>query len=174
VALRVLSRSRPGTAGYFQAAHAGAGLLDWESVARRFATPRNYWVSTASRSGRPHAMPVWGVWLDDRFVFSTSPASRKAHNLFENPRIAVHLEDADAAIIIEGRAVELRDATELLAFIDAYNPKYDWNFTQEQLERGVFAVQPEQAFAWLGSSGDSFGGSATRWRFEPQSSADDR
>ncbi len=114
-------------------------------------------------------MPVWGVWFDDRFVFSTSPASRKARNLLENPRIAVHLEDGDAVIIIEGNGVEVRDPTDLLAFIDSYNPKYDWNFTPDQLQRGVFAVRPEQAFAWLGSEGEAFGGTATRWRFESDS-----
>ena len=132
-------------------------------------TPRNYWVSTASRAGRPHAMPVWGVWLDNRLVFSTSPESRKARNLLENPQVAVHLEDGNAVIVIEGRAVEIRDLTALLAFIDAYNSKYNWNFTPDQLTRGVFAVRPEQAFAWLGGEGDAFGGTATRWRFETDS-----
>ncbi len=114
-------------------------------------------------------MPVWGVWLDDRFVFSTSPESRKARNLRENPQVAVHLEDGNAVIVIEGRAVEICAPTALLAFTNAYNPKYDWNFTPDQLTRGVFAVCPEQAFAWLGGEGDAFGGTATRWRFETDS-----
>ena len=164
--LRVVEVSRPATPGYFRAAHEGSGLLDWNTTAQRFGAQRNYWVSTASKAGRPHAMPVWGVWLDDRFLFSTSPQSRKARNLLVNPRVVVHLEDGHASIVIEGRARELSDSTQLLGFLAAYNPKYAWNFTLDDVKRGVFAVAPETAFAWLGSDADSFGGTATRWRFD--------
>jgi nitroimidazol reductase NimA-like FMN-containing flavoprotein (pyridoxamine 5'-phosphate oxidase superfamily) len=111
-------------------------------------------------------MPVWGVWLGDRFVFSTSPESRKARNLRDNPYASVHLEDGNVVIVIEGRVEELRDTTELSAFLAAYNPKYDWNFTPDQVAQGVFAVRPHTAFAWLGGEGEAFGGTATRWRFE--------
>jgi nitroimidazol reductase NimA-like FMN-containing flavoprotein (pyridoxamine 5'-phosphate oxidase superfamily) len=174
MALRVVKRSRPATPGYFRPEHEGSGLLDWDETARRFAAPRNYWVNTASRNGRPHAMPVWGVWLGDRFVFSTSPESRKARNLLENPAASVHLEDGNGVVVIEGRAVELRDRAELLAFLDVYNPKYEWNFTPDQVARGVFAVRPERAFAWLGGEGEAFGGTATRWQFETDHSSNDR
>jgi hypothetical protein len=53
-----------------------------------------------------------------------------------------------------------------LAFLEAYNPKYTWDFTPDQVSRGVFDVRCEQAFAWLGSEGAAFGGTATRWRFD--------
>jgi Pyridoxamine 5'-phosphate oxidase len=164
--LRIDDRSRPSTPGYFKAAHEGSGLLDWEPIATRFAASRNYWVGTSSLKGRPHAMPVWGVWLDDRFVFSTSPESRKARNLRANPYAAVHLEDGNAVIVIEGRVRELRDIAELSAFLAAYNPKYGWNFTPDQVAEGAFEVVPKYAFAWLGGEGEAFGGTATRWRFE--------
>ena len=164
--LVIRDRSRPATPGYFRPENEGTGLLDWDETARRFSSPRNYWVATASTSGRPHAMPVWGVWLDDRFWFSTSPDSRKARNLRENPRVAVHLEDGNVVIVIEGRAREVRDTTQLLAFLAGYNPKYAWDFTLDQVSHGVFAVSLEQAFAWLGGEGEAFGGTATRWRFD--------
>ncbi len=163
--LRVVEVSRPGPPGYFRPANEGAGLLDWDTTARRFAAQRNYWISTASKAACPHAMPVWGVWLDDRLLFSTSPESRKARNLFENPRVAVHIEDGNASIVVEGRAYEVRDSVELSVFLAAYNPKYAWDFTFDQVSRGVFAVRPEKAFAWLGSDTDTFGGTGTRWRF---------
>ena len=163
--LRIRDRTRPSTPGYFKAEHEGTGLIDWAPIAERFASMRNYWVNTASASGRPHAMPVWGVWLGDRFVFSTSPESRKARNLKANPRVVVHLEDGNAVIVIEGRASELRDRAKLSAFLAAYNPKYKWDFTVDQVAEGVFEVIPERAFAWLGGEGDAFGGTATRWRF---------
>lgn len=169
-ALKILDRSRPATPGYFLPADEGSGLLDWEETAARFATAKNYWISTASAYGRPHAMPVWGVWLGDRFAFSTGPDSRKARNLRDNPQIAIHLEDGNAVIVVEGGASEMRQRAELLAFLDAYNPKYHWNFTVDQVVRGTFDVRPEQAFGWLGSEGEAFGGTATRWKFETDSS----
>ena len=67
--------SRPEPSGYFLDADSGAGLLPWSHVVDRMGTARNYWVATTGANGLPHCMPVWGVWLDEEFVFSTSPAS---------------------------------------------------------------------------------------------------
>lgn len=168
--LKIRDVARPSTPGYFRPANEGSGLIEWKSIEDRLASAHNYWVATASKAGRPHAMPVWGVWLGDRFAFSTSPESRKARNLKANPLVVVHLEDGNAVIAIEGRAHEQRDRAKLLAFLDVYNPKYHWNFTPDQVSEGVFEVLPERAFAWLGGEGDAFGGTATRWRFDTASS----
>lgn len=160
--------SRPEPAFYFLPADAGTGLLDWAAVRARFAAAENYWVSTASPEGAPHAMPVWGVWLDEAFVFSTSPVSRKGRNLTQNPRVAVHLESGEEVVVIEGEAEVVRDADRIARFKAAYDPKYRWDLTPEQLAiGGIFAVRPRKAFAWRGSRNPAFGGSATRFRFDP-------
>ena len=54
--------------------------LPWSWAAERLGANRNFWVVTVSTDGRPHALPVWGVWNDDegRFAFSCSPRARKA------------------------------------------------------------------------------------------------
>jgi len=157
--------SRPGTPGYFKPAEEGYGLLAWDDVCGELAVAKNVWVTTSSADGRPHAMPVWGVWAGDEFMFSTSPASRKARNLYENPHAAVHLESGTRVVVIEGTAREVRDAAELKTFLALYNPKYHWDFTPQQVSRGVFAVRPVKAFAWLDGEGDGFSGAATRWEF---------
>jgi nitroimidazol reductase NimA-like FMN-containing flavoprotein (pyridoxamine 5'-phosphate oxidase superfamily) len=157
--------SRPGTPGYFKAAEEGYGLLAWDEVCEQLAAAKNVWVTTASAAGRPHAMPVWGIWSGSEFVFSTSPASRKARNLYENPRAAIHLESGNQVVVIEGDVRELTDHAGLEAFLALYNPKYHWDFTPEQVSRGVFAVRPVKAFAWLDGEGDGFSGAATRWEF---------
>jgi hypothetical protein len=111
-------------------------------------------------------MPVWGVWLDREFVLSTSPASRKARNLRDNPFAVVHLESGDEVVVIEGSVRNVERQQELQRFIDAYIRKYDWNFTPEELPRhSLFAVRPNKAFAWLDSEGKGFSGAATRWVF---------
>src|SRR5215212_4868336 len=40
-----------------------AGALPWTWAQERLVRNKNYWVVTASANGRPHALPVWGVWL---------------------------------------------------------------------------------------------------------------
>jgi hypothetical protein len=158
--------SRPEPSGYFQDAASGRGLLDWQHVVERMTAARNYWVCTAGTDGRPHAMPVWGVWQGAELRFSTSPVSRKARNLAKNPRAVVHLESGNQVVVIEGSVRELRDADSIREFLRDYNPKYSWDFTVEQLAGGgVFAVRPRKAFAWLDGQGEGFSGAATRWIF---------
>ncbi|MEI6136703.1 MAG: pyridoxamine 5'-phosphate oxidase family protein [Chloroflexota bacterium] len=36
-----------------------------ERALARLRTAMNYWIATTRPDGRPHAAPVWGVWLDD-------------------------------------------------------------------------------------------------------------
>ena len=60
----------------------------------RFQKSHNYWVMTVRPDGRPHAMPVWGIWLDGRYFFSTARTSRKASNLAENANCVVCTEGA--------------------------------------------------------------------------------
>ena len=157
--------SRPATPGYFKPAEEGYGLLAWDDICRQIAAAKNVWVTTASVDGKPHAMPVWGIWTGSEFMFSTSPASRKARNLYENPHAVVHLESGAQVVVIEGTAREVGDSVELQTFLALYNPKYQWDFTVEQVSRGVFAVRPVKAFAWLEDEGDGFSGAATRWEF---------
>ena len=156
--------SRPEPAGYFKKAEEGAGLLPWSHVAEQMTPARNYWVATASPDGRPHSMPVWGVWLEDCFWFSTGPTTLKARNLLANPRVVVHLESGAELVVVEGEASEVRDSEHVERFLELYNPKYSWDFTPAQLESGgLFRVRPRRVFAWRGDEGDAFAATATRW-----------
>ena len=156
---------RPEPAAYYMPATEGSGLLPWTRLIERMETAQNYWVGTTRPDGRPHVMPVWGVWIEATFYFSTSPRSRKARNLAENPQVVVHLESGDDVVVIEGTAEDVSDPSLLKRFADAYNPKYDWNFSVDELQRGgVYAVTPRVAFSWLDSRGEGFSGTATRWR----------
>src|SRR5688500_8423420 len=81
----------------------GKGLLNWKWATDRLLKTRNYWLSTVRPDGRPHVMPIWGVWLDDIFYFSTSLQSRKARNLIHNPYGVLTTDNATEAVIVEGR-----------------------------------------------------------------------
>ena len=156
--------SRPYMPGYgIQDASAGKGLLPWAWATERLIRARNYWVATTRPDGRPHAMPVWGVWLEDRFFFSSAVESRKARNLAENAYCVIGVEPADEAIILEGMAERVSDQALMRRFADAYAAKYEWDMSD--FAEPVYAVRPVVVFAFNSGAGD-FTGSATRWEFD--------
>lgn len=138
----------------------GRGLLAWSTVQSAMLSARNYWVVTASPDGQPHAVPVWGLWHDDMFFFSTDPVSRKGRNMAAGSPVVVHLESGDEAVIIEGHARRVAQ-DEVLAELDRlYFGKYGFH-----LDAGVtYAVELVKAFAW---SERDFPDSATRWMLRP-------
>jgi len=156
--------SRPYMPGYgIKQADEGQGLLPWSWVAERLARAHTYWVSTTRPDGSPHVMPVWGVWLDDSFCFSTGDKSRKARNLAENPRCVITCEVDDAQIIVEGVA-EVTTGSELnKRFAEAYSPKYE--FDMEGFGEPVYVVRASKIFGLMSSSGH-FTSTATRWMFD--------
>lgn len=143
--------------------HSGVeGLLSWDYVRSRMATSRNYWIATTRPDGRPHVMPVWGLWLDEAFLFSTDPSSRKGRNLAANPHLAVHLESGDEVVILEGTAEEVQDRALLARFADALEAKYQFRPDMDDPATGVYRLRLRAAFAWREAD---YLQSATRWRF---------
>jgi hypothetical protein len=134
--------------------------LPWDEVVRWLVDARNYWVVTASPDGRPHAAPVWGLWLDDAVVFSTDESSRKARNLVASPEVVVHLESGDDVCIVEGRVEPLAGREARERFADLYDEKYSY---RPDPDSGlVYAVRPIAVLAWLERD---FPNTATRFVF---------
>jgi hypothetical protein len=158
--------SRPFAPGYSLAdAVGGEGLLPWSWAVERLAAAHNYWVASVRPDGRPHAMPVWGVWLDGALCFSTGAGSRKARNLAADPRCVVTTERADEAVIVEGAAEAFGGAAEIADFLAAYNAKYRWDM--DASEAPFLRVRPRLAFGFIEHPG-RFAATATRWRFDPR------
>ncbi len=118
--MREPKRSRPHIPDY-GIPESEEGMLPWRHVLERLPSPRNYWVSTTRPDRRPHATPVWGVWLDETLYFGGGPDTRRSRNLDANPHLVIHLESGDDVVIIEGVAEKLTEANadpELLKRID--------------------------------------------------------
>ena len=161
---------RPVMPGYgILPADEGSGLIPWAEVERRLAVAHDYWLATVALDGRPHVMPLWGIWLGGRLWFSTGRRSRKARNLAADPRCTLTTDDARDPVVLEGRAERVTDPDRIAAFVEAVNAKYDASLTtdfQDPAVNGTFAVPPSRAFAL---SGADFAGSPTRWRFPASS-----
>jgi len=153
---------RPVMPGYgLLPGHEGAGLLPWSWAEERIAKARSLWVSTVRDDGRPHAMPVWGVWIAGGFWFSTGLVTVKARNLARSPLCVLTTESADEAVIIEGRAQLEGDADELAEVSAAYVAKYAMPWPPDS---AVYCVVPHLAFGII-EEASQFAGSATRWHF---------
>ncbi|MGI9598793.1 MAG: pyridoxamine 5'-phosphate oxidase family protein [Acidimicrobiales bacterium] len=145
------------------------GLLEWSWAQRRLERSRNFWLATASADGRPHAMPVWGIWLPevDQFVFSCANGARKARNLRDNPRLVVTTEDSEEVVSVEGVAAEQRPA-DLPEVLERYAAKYESDPAKQATlvtflgRNTLFRVVPERAFGII-ERADEFGPRATRW-----------
>jgi hypothetical protein len=136
------------------------GLLAWDWAERRLGRSHNYWIITTKPDGTPHAMIVWGIWVDGRFYFSTGRESRKARNLASNPSCIVCTEKANEAAIVEGTAVEISDAETIARLGVPYHRKYKpWKL--EPSMGGIFEVRPRIVFGMWEKSFKS----ATRWLF---------
>ena len=150
---------RPFAPGYGLAEDA-KGLLSWTWVAKKMGDCRTFWVATVHPSNRPHVMPVWGVWVDDAFCFSTGRKSRKGRNLAANPACTVMNDDGEEAVIVEGSAEEVKDGAALERVAAAYKKKYKMD--PRSMGEPIFAVRPGTVFGFIEKS---FPKSATRWRF---------
>lgn len=150
---------RPHAPGYGLATDK-EGLLSWDWVAKQMIACRTFWVTTVHPANRPHCMPVWGVWVDDGFYFSTGRKSRKGRNLAANSACTVTNDDGEQAVIVEGAAEETKDAAALERVAGAYKNKYKMD--PRSMSEPIFRVNPRTVFAFIEKS---FPKSATRWRF---------
>lgn len=160
--------SRPWMPGYGTlAAEQGSGLLPWSWAEQRLRESHDYWLATVWPDGRPHVMPVWGMWLDQSLWFSSSRGSRKTRNLLADPRCAVTTDRAAEPVTVEGVAQLVVDRDRLAEVLAAENAKYGTDYGIELLEPDVnasFRIAPVCAF---GLAASDFTGSPTKWAFPP-------
>src|SRR5258708_9733703 len=119
---RTPKASRPRMPGY--GTQTGTkGLLPWTWAEERLRRSHNYYVMTVRPDATPHAMPAWGIWVDDRFYFSTGAKSRKARNLAANASCVVCTDHPAEAVVLEGTSSPMQDAERLSATAPHYARK---------------------------------------------------
>lgn len=161
------TRIRPSMPDYGITSELTEGMLTWDWVDEQMAKSRNYWICTTRPDGRPHAAPVWGIWLDNTLYFGTGKTSVKVKNIEHNNQVVVHLESGDDTLIIEGVLVESVESDDLKLTIDkAYAKKYPpYDPTQEEdTDDAVrYRLVPHKMMAWLEHD---FVSSAAYWLFD--------
>jgi nitroimidazol reductase NimA-like FMN-containing flavoprotein (pyridoxamine 5'-phosphate oxidase superfamily) len=139
----------------------------WNYVVQQLTDSLHYWLCTTRPDGRPHVVPRWCVYMDGRIYYDGSSQTRHAQNLTQNPNMALHLEDGEKAVIMEGTAgpADKPDADLARRLSEEYKRKYaargyspepsQWD------EGGLYVFIPRQCIAWT-----SFGENPTKFLFE--------
>lgn len=142
------------------------GLLSWEWVDSRMAASRNYWISSTRPDGSPHAVPVWGVWVEGTLYFGGDRQARRSRNLARDPRVSAHVESGDEVVILEGVVEEVKDMALLTKIAEAVAAKYPpFKPDPDPGPNGImYAVRPHTVFAWTEKD---YPNTATRWKFDP-------
>ena len=71
---------RPHAPGY-EVPESGDGLLPFTWARQRLADATTWWVASVRPDSRPHVMPIWGAWVDDRGYLLGQLSARWARNL---------------------------------------------------------------------------------------------
>jgi nitroimidazol reductase NimA-like FMN-containing flavoprotein (pyridoxamine 5'-phosphate oxidase superfamily) len=142
-----------------------AAAPPWDDIERLLTDAQLYWIITVRADGRPHAVPLVGVWHDGAFAFCTGREEQKQRNLDANTHVAVTTGTTGANgwnrgkdIVVEGTAVPVTAAEALQELAHAWSAKYgdDWRFE----------VRGEE-FVELSRSGGGTEGGARVYRVKP-------
>lgn len=136
-------------------------VLAWSEVEPLLREAPTYWLATTRPDGRPHAVPVDGVWQDDGLYFGGDPATVHVRNLRADPRAVVHTESGASPVIAEGTAQwHVASEDEVRRLVEATRQKYGYAPPPESYRAGVWHLRPHVVLAWNVLYED-----ATRFRF---------
>jgi hypothetical protein len=130
------------------------GTMTWADIAKRLSASREYWLSTTTPSGAPHAAPVWGVVTEETLYFYSQRNTVKARNLAADPRTVVHLESGEDVLIVSGLLDDLGTPAEVGYVVAALAAKYTRPADQQYMPGNdpdfdvVYALRPRSAMAW--------------------------
>jgi Pyridoxamine 5'-phosphate oxidase len=123
-------------------------MLDWEEVRTRLVDAPTYWLSTVRRDGRPHTVPLDGLWVDDVWWYGGDDETVHMRTVVENPNVVMHIPDPSDVVIVEG-AVRTTETSEELAqrLADAADAKYGYGQEAEAYARPL-GLHPTRVLAW--------------------------
>lgn len=121
-----------------------------DSVRPRLESERNIWMATVRPDGRPHLVPVWYVWHNDKIWISTPDSTVKVKNLKQNNRISVALEDGNKPVILEGTGTIHAAAAQVSQeVLEIFLTKYDWHIaTDTDAVYSMLEVTPKRILNW--------------------------
>jgi len=168
-----VARDEPQMPEGYVPADSAHDLLTWDEVNVRLEEAAHYWIATSRPDGRPHMVPRWGAWINNRLFYDGSPDTVHARNVRQNSACSMHVGDGVKSVIVEGYAEACHplaaDSDIAQAVAAAIGGKYgaqgyapapdSWS---GENAGGLAVLTPVKVLAWF-----SFPGDLTRFRFPP-------
>lgn len=120
----------------------------WRAITARLSREETIWIATVRYDGRPHLVPIWYVWLEDKIYISTGADTQKFSNLHHNQNVALSLPDTASVILIEGEA-HVADRTTVDVVAEYFYHKYEWDFRYDDSTNWrLIEITPRKILAW--------------------------
>lgn len=138
-----------------------ARLIEWHDVDGWLESAMHYWLAVVRPDGRPHVVPLDGVWLDFHLYVGGSPTAVWTKCLHGEGRVVVHAGHALRPVIVEGSA-SFEAVSELTAqtLAKTSKAKYGYAPPAEAYLDGIWRLAPHRILAWT-----EFPHDATRFTF---------
>ena len=119
-----------------------------EQIEAFLATPRHAIVAAQRANGRPQLSPVWYVFEESRFYFSTFVRSAKCRHLRQDPRIAICVDGAHP----DARFVSIYGTAEILDEDSPWRDELEWRIMRRYHDSDEAAHRYEAELAGQGPS----------------------
>ena len=130
----------------------------WRAIEARLGRETEIWMSTVRNDGRPHLIPIWFIWLDEKIYVATGAETQKFINLRYNQNVALALKDTMNVVLLEGEA-HVADRQLIDALGDHFFNKYEWDFRYDtDANYQLIEITLFKIVAW----GDGFDDEGTR------------
>ncbi len=145
--------------------HPDAEATPWETTEKVLREAELYWIATVRPDGRPHVVPLIGVWLDGAAYFVTGEDEQKARNLAHSPLVSLTTGSNTWAkghdVVVEGTAARVTDHDVLdrlaKAILDKYGAAWSFEVDGDGLvdasaeggpPAGLFAIKPTKVLSF--------------------------
>ena len=118
--------------------HPAATAPSWAEVETLLGAAELYWITTVRPDGRPHTVPLVGVWHDAAFVFCTGKGEQKVRNIEAGSAVTVttgvNTWAAGTDAVVEGTPERVTGRQALAPLAAAWRDKYgaDWDWQAEE------------------------------------------
>jgi pyridoxine/pyridoxamine 5'-phosphate oxidase len=120
--------------------------LNSEQV-QRLQEEKNIWLATVRTHGKPHLVPIWFVYFNNRICICIEPDSVKGRNLQKVSHASLALEDGSHPLICEGNVRHMPDEIPV-EINDLFKQKYGWDISQETQYTQLIEIIPNKWLSW--------------------------
>jgi hypothetical protein len=113
----------------------------------RLLTEKNIWIATTRQNGKPHLVPIWFVWVNERAYICTNAASVKARNMTANPQASFALEDGSRPVIAECDVYFIARPFPN-EVVQAFTEKYAWSIASDTSYDALIELNPIKWLRW--------------------------